>query len=146
MKVYHALAVFTVLLCVLAPNARAQSVHTPDGKTCLIASEKDFRASVTGRKPPIIIRTADGVTLSKILVALNRPRAVAGLYSFEADKLIIGLIKNEKGEVYVGFALFMNGCLLPGGVGTMSLPAWVAFATSAGVSIDDFSEEREAGV
>ena len=137
---------FATALGLLVLPVEAQEMETHIYKRPLVIcpdftfSEEEFIRSTAGINP--VLLSADGLPLAKILTELNRTRVEAGLFSFEADHILVG-VWSKGGKINVSFALFQNGCLLPGTSQTKTIYEWLKIAEAAGVTCDDFRAEGE---
>ena len=142
--IYAAISIFAVAL--LSMTAGAQEYETHIYKKPAIYcpdytwSYDDFKAET--QREGMVMLSARGLPLSKILAELNRTRVEAGVFSFEADNILVGVWSND-GKINVSFALFQDGCLLPGTSMTKTVYEWLKIAEAAGVTFDDFRAEGE---
>jgi hypothetical protein len=127
------------LLVFLSPVKAQEQPPTPG--ICGTTAEDFINSAVT--KNNAKIRVANAKAHGIIMEAINTERAKAKLWAYEADKLVIGLIQHQ-GKLYVGIAMFKDGCVVPGTVKMATAMEFISFITSYGLSMDDFEEMRGA--
>jgi hypothetical protein len=110
--------------------------------TICVTTEEDFISSaVNNYKAKVLV--AGETARDKILAKINDARVEAKLWPFEADKLAVGLIMKD-GQMFVGIVMFKDRCVVPGTVKIVRAEYWVAFITDLGISMDEFTPERDA--
>lgn len=132
-----AAAVLASLFLAAPGIARAQEVHP----ACAVTEADFLDRAVKVNGATILV--ASEKARETILTEINTHRKKAGLWLLEADRISIGLIKNN-GALYVGIAMFKDGCVVPGSVHIVAASDWVAFATGIGLSMDDFAKQSDA--
>lgn len=130
---------FTLAALLLTTPAVAQTEKQP----CSLATRAEFLTIV--EKQTKVILAAKPSALVKIMRKINAPRVAAGKYELEADEMLIGILQNSTTkETKIGFVFFYNGCVVPGGIGTLDAEAFAIFMQEAGVSFEDFQKEMSA--
>lgn len=127
-------AVLALLLAMLP-------AHADEPPAICAVTESDFMASAARVKAEV--RVASPAARNKIISAINKARAGAKLWPFEADKLVIGIIM-DNGTLLVGVAMFQDRCVVPGSVKVVPADQWVSFTLGLGISMDDFQKENGA--
>jgi hypothetical protein len=96
-----------------------------------------FVEEVKTLAPIIMIAKADAAV--KIVDRLNKNRAEMGSEPVMGKTVLIGFVDEPDGSVSIGVAIFdTNGCGIKDTVVLLKIEQWAAFATSAGVTADDF--------
>jgi len=118
-------AAFAVFVSTISANA--QECVTVDA----------FVEEVKTLAPIIMIAKADAAV--KLVNRLNKNRVAIGSNPVPGKTVLIGFIDEPDGSVSIGVAIFdTNGCGIKDTVVLLKIEQWAAFATSAGVTADDF--------
>lgn len=135
--------VFGLLLLPVRAEDFPTSIYKRPGvdvPQCASFTEDEFRTANSYLNP--VLLSAYGEPLSRLLDVLNKPRVAAGLWSLEADHVLVGIWqKNDK--LWVSFALFKDSCLVPGSSQSKTVYEWLKIAEDAGITFDDFRGKGE---
>jgi hypothetical protein len=122
---------FVALFSFVLPS---QANHSLVPATCQ-TTESEFMASAKNLNAAP--RVANGKAKVAIVEAINAERAKKGLWLFEVDDLMVGLIQRE-GKLLVGIVMFKDHCVVPGSVIVATAMEFISFITGLGLSMDDF--------
>jgi hypothetical protein len=87
------------------------------------------------------MKLANDKAREAILTSINDARLKAGLWAFEADELMIGIIR-DKGNILIGIVMFKDHCVVPGSVKVFASGAFVQGIMGLGLSMDDFVDTQ----
>lgn len=91
--------------------------------------------------PDVVLMMASAGATKKIVETLNKNRRNVNMPQVDGRSVIIGLIKDEVGNVSVGVAVFdANACVIPDTVANVPIDKFAIFLSQAGVSVDDFAK------
>ena len=135
-----AVAFGLLLMPVSSQELGTQELKRITPEQCALFTTDEFKAANASINPMMI--SAHGLPLSKILNEMNKTRVDAGLWSLEADHILVGTW-SKQGKIYVSFAMFKDGCLVPGSSQTKTVYEWLKIAEAAGVTFEDFRAEGE---
>lgn len=96
-----------------------------------------FSEAVKAANASVLVSNAKAS--KKIIAKVNENRIAAGRQPVDGKLIAISLVPKSKTEIDVIAAIFdPNGCVIQDTVAVMTLPQWVSFADTAGVTADDF--------
>lgn len=130
------LSTLMMVIAMALPAAADPSLpHAKSEFLCITPTERLFRMNVARLNP--LYSQPNPEAFAKIMDWLNTPRLKAKLWALEADKILIGAITWSDGSKGFGFALFKDGCMVPGGRGQMSIDDFGNAMDSIGVEPKD---------
>lgn len=116
------------------PVSHADHAQVP---AACVTSEAEFLASSKNLNAKI--RVASDHARKVFIDYVNEARTKSGLWAFEADDLLIGLIQKD-GQMLVGTVMFKDHCVVPGSVHVFAATDFIGFIVGLGLSMDDFVE------